>query len=179
MTEAAVDLAIASCAPAVARAPGPAGIGTRPIAAGDMDFLCSLYASTRTQELAATGWPEAAQRQFLAQQFDFQHRYYQEHHADAEFLLLLRHDRPIGRLYWRARPAQATLIDVSLLPDQRGQGLGSALLQDLTARADRQGQDIDLHVEPANPARRLYERFAFTAVDVHGVYLHMRRTPLR
>jgi GNAT superfamily N-acetyltransferase len=152
-------------------------LAVRRINDGDLGFLDDLYASTRAEEIAASGWPLEAQRQFLAQQFRFQHQYYQAHHAGADFLLLLRQGAPVGRLYWRAREQDATLVDISLVPPQRGRGLGTALLGLLVAHADLEGWPIDLHVEPANPARRLYERLGFAATHTHGVYLRMLRTP--
>lgn len=159
--------------------PRVAGLAARRIGDDDIGFLSRLYAATRADELACTGWSGEAQQQFLDQQFQFQHRYYQAHYADADFLLLQLEGQPVGRLYWHAGGAHATLIDISLLPAQRGMGLGSALLQALTARADSQQQAIGLHVEPANPAQRLYERFGFAIIATNGVYLKMRRLPGR
>ncbi len=157
--------------------PRLAGVAARRIGDDDLGFLGRLYAATRAEELASTGWSGEAQQQFLNQQFQFQHRYYQAHYANADFLLLQQEGEPVGRLYWQARGTQATLIDISLLPAQRGRGLGSALLQVLTARADSLLQAIDLHVEPANPAHRVYERFGFAIIATNGVYLKMRRLP--
>ncbi len=150
-------------------------VSARPIEAADQGFLQSLFACTRADEFAAAGWDDAVLDSFLAQQFDLQHRYYQEHYADADFLLLLRRGEPIGRLYWWAQGAHATLIDISLLPRERGRGVGTALLALLTAQARRLGQSVGLHVEPANPARRLYERFGFEVVADNGVYTKMNR----
>lgn len=141
----------------------------------DAGFLKSLFASTRQHELAAIGWPAARQQAFLDQQFEFQHRYYSEHFADAEFLLLQRDGRAIGRLLWHDARSQATLIDISLMPDCRGRGLGSSLLDSLTRHADESGRAIGLHVEPDNPAQRLYRRFGFEVLGGNGVYLKMRR----
>lgn len=157
--------------------PPPAlhGLTARPIGSGDLGFLGALYASTRASEMAQAGWPEAQCRQFLAQQFDLQHRYYQAHFGDADFLLLLRGDEPVGRLYWREGGDSASLIDVSLLPAERGRGVGTALMQILTERSDRLSRAIVLHVEPTNPAHRLYRRFGFEVVADNGVYLKMRR----
>jgi ribosomal protein S18 acetylase RimI-like enzyme len=149
----------------------------RPVESGDGDFLHALYASVREQELAAAGWSPAEGRTFLAQQFECQHRYYSQHFADAEFLLLLHSHGRIGRLYWHAAAASATLMDISLVPEWRGRGrgLGTALMRRVTEHADACGRSIGLHVEPANPARRLYERFAFEAMAENGVYVKMRR----
>ena len=155
------------------------GIEARPIESGDMAFLQSLYAEIRAPELAASGWPPDQIRHFLAMQFDLQHRYYQEHHAGAEFLILLRKDRPVGRLYWREQGDEACLIDVSLLPAERGRGIGTALLRLLTARADDRNKDIVLHVEPFNPALRLYRRFGFDVLGDNGIYAKLRRRASR
>lgn len=151
------------------------GITARPIGSADLGFLGGLYASTRAEEVAQAGWPEAQCRQFLAQQFDLQHRYYQEHFSDADFLLLLRGDEPIGRLYWRESSGIASLIDVSLLPAERGHGIGSALMHWLVEWAEGHGRAIVLHVEPTNRAHRLYRRFGFEVIADNGVYLKMLR----
>ncbi len=151
------------------------GITARPIADQDLAFLQTLYASTRADEMAATGWPAAQCHEFLAQQFLLQHRYYREHYTDASFLLLTRGEAPIGRLYWREEGEQASLVDVSLVPAERGRGLGTALMHALIARAARRGQAIVLHVEPDNPARRLYLRCGFEVIAGNGVYDKMRR----
>ena len=154
-------------------------IVARPIESGDMVFLESLYAGIRAGELAASGWPPDRIRHFLAMQFNLQHRYYQEHHAGADFLILLREDRPVGRIYWREQGDEACLIDVSLLPAERGRGIGTAFLRLLTARADEHDKDIVLHVEPFNPALRLYRRFGFDVLGDNGICAKLRRRASR
>lgn len=152
-----------------------AQIEARPAGPQDESFLRQLYASTRADEMAATGWPASRCRAFLDQQFEFQHRYYRAHHPQALFLVLFAQGQPIGRLYWRSEADCATLIDLSLLPGHRGQGLGSAILHLLVAEADRHGQRIELHVEPDNRAHRLYRRFGFEVECDNSMHLKMRR----
>jgi hypothetical protein len=43
------------------------------------------------------------------------------------------------------------------------------------AEADEAGLPVVLHVEPANPARRLYERLGFVARAAEGIHLAMER----
>lgn len=152
-----------------------ANIGARATEWADEGFLRELYATTRAEEMRATCWPASRCRAFLDQQFEFQQRYYRAQHPEALFLLLLRGATPIGRLYWRSDPGLAILIDMSLVPAERGRGLGSALLRVLTELADARGQAVELHVEPDNPALRLYRRFGFMVAADHSVHLHMRR----
>lgn len=163
-------------APPSAEWPRVAGVHARATEAADQGFLRELYASTRDEEMRATGWSPSRCRSFLDQQFDFQHRYYRAHHPHALFLLLLEGGTPIGRLYWRSEDTHATLIDMSLMPALRGQGLGSAILKLLTDGADHRGQCIELHVEPDNRAQRLYRRFGFEVAGHDSLHLRMRRS---
>ena len=45
----------------------------------------------------------------------------------------------------------------------------------LLAYADRLGRPVSLHVEPFNPARRLYERLGFRVIETRGLYELMVR----
>ncbi len=55
------------------------------------------------------------------------------------------------------------IVDLALLPDFRGWGIGSQILDDLARQADRSRRSLSIHVEAFNTtARRLYERFGFT-----------------
>lgn len=157
--------------------PSLSEVVVRAITVADMAFLNSLYASSRDAEVAATGWHPADQQDFLSAQFRTQHNYYREHFADGQFLLLSRGTEAIGRLYWWAQGANATLIDVTLVPLECGLGLGTSLINLLTQQADQQGQTITLHVEPHNPALRLYRRVGFEVVIDNDVYLKMHRRP--
>jgi ribosomal protein S18 acetylase RimI-like enzyme len=67
------------------------------------------------------------------------------------------------------------VIDIALLPEHRGRGIGTALMTWVTAIADREARSVTLHVEPWNPARRLYERLGFASEGLRGIYEFMRR----
>jgi ribosomal protein S18 acetylase RimI-like enzyme len=155
----------------------PAGIALRPIADADAEFLCHLYATTRAAELAALAWPEPMKRQFLREQFTFQHRHYVQVYKDADFLLVLSDAAAIGRIYVDRTGADIGLVDIALLPAWRGQGIGSALLGELIdeARATRRG--IRLHVDVNNPAYRWYARYGFVRVEHGEVYDVLRWSP--
>lgn len=151
----------------------PDQLGFRSIREGDEEFLCQLYASTRAEELAQTRWSEAQKAEFLRMQFEAQHRHYLSHFSGAEFLLILRGENPIGRLYVERRVGEMRLIDIALLPQWRSQGLGSALMRDLMEEAQQDGVPVRLHVEKFNPALRLYQRLGFRPRDDLGVHLSM------
>ena len=68
-------------------------------------------------------------------------------------------------------------MDVALLPDQRGAGIGTSMLKGLMAEAQRAEKPVRIHVEGFNPALRLYERLGFSEAADKGVYLLMERVP--
>jgi ribosomal protein S18 acetylase RimI-like enzyme len=145
------------------------GLTLRPMAAADLDFIALLYATTRSEEVAATGWPPAMQQAFLAQQNEAQHRHYREVHPDADWLIVEQAGEPIGRLYLDEREDEVRLIDISLLPVCRGAGLGTALIAGLMDHGRGRGKAVSLHVAKNNPAaRRLYWRLGFRRIADEG-----------
>ena len=149
----------------------------RPVAPDDHEFLFSVYASTRTEELALTDWDDARKAGFLRMQFNAQHAYYIQHYATASFQVIELDGQPIGRLYVDRWPAEIRIVDIALLPQWRNQGIGTRLLEDILAQADQAGMPVTIHVEMFNLALSLYTRLGFAPVDTHGVYYLLRREP--
>jgi GNAT superfamily N-acetyltransferase len=152
------------------RAAADLGVSFRPIADEDLPFLFEVYASTRAEELAPTGWPAEMKVQFLQQQFTAQHDHYQRHYPDGEWLVLLRESDSVGRLYVEEWASQIRLIDIAILPRFRGLGLGSAILSDLREWASEKSKPLTIHVEKSNPARSLYDRMGFAFLQENGAY---------
>ena len=98
----------------------------RPIEPGEEEFLYRVYASTRQEELAQTGWGEALIETFLRQQFDAQSSYYRENYSETSFDVILADGRPIGRLYVARWPEEIRIVDIALLPVYRNAGIGHA-----------------------------------------------------
>ncbi len=149
----------------------------RPITPGDRELLLRIYASTRAGEMAVVPWTEQEKQDFLRFQFDAQHKYYQEHFPRAAFDLILQGGEPIGRLYVDRRDDEIRLIDIALLPDHRGSGLGGAIMQGVLAEGRESGRLVRIHVEHNNPAMRLYRRLGFEKIEEQGVYHLMEWRP--
>jgi ribosomal protein S18 acetylase RimI-like enzyme len=152
-------------------------ISLRPVEAGDEPFLLRVYASTRADELALVPWSDAEKDAFLRQQFDAQARQYREHYDGATFDVIEVDGRRGGRLYVARWEDEIRIIDLSLLPEHRGVGIGTRLLRELLEEGARTGKTVSIHVERLNPARRLYERLGFAVVEDKGVYLFLERPP--
>ena len=148
-------------------------ISLRPITPEDVSFLAALYASTRTEELAITGWSDGEKAVFCRRQFDAQSAHYQENYSGASLQVIERDGVPLGRLYVARWEREIRIMDIALLPEHRGTGIGAQLLRELQDEARSAGKTLTIHVERFNPALRLYERLGFQMVEDKGVYLLM------
>jgi GNAT superfamily N-acetyltransferase len=153
------------------------GVALRPVQPADEELLFGVYASTRVEELSVVAWDEAQKEAFLRAQFEAQDHWYREHYAGASLDVVVVDGEPCGRLYVYRSESEVRIVDIALLPEHRGDGVGTALLRDLLDEADAAGQRVTIHVERFNPALRLYERLGFTVAEDKGVYLLLERSP--
>ena len=159
-------------------APDGAQLTFRQLADSDRAFVFDLYALVRAQELAPVPWPEEAKRAFLLDQAALQHQHYVANYPGADLLVIGVDSAPIGRIYVYRSAREIRLMDIALLPEWRGRGIGGALLAELMAEARRSDSSITLHVEPDNPAQRLYRRLGFRLLEQRGVYDFLGWDPL-
>jgi ribosomal protein S18 acetylase RimI-like enzyme len=152
-------------------------ISYRPITDADLDFLRQVYASTREEELQLTPWSEEEKDQFLQMQFSAQHRHYLDHFGDASFDVILQEDTPIGRLYVDRRDDEIRVVDIALLPEYRGRGIGGQIMHSILDEAQGKNVPVRIHVEHNNPAMHLYARLGFRKVEEVGVYHLMQWQP--
>lgn len=154
-----------------------AGLTFQPFTNSDLPFLARLYASTRTEELAVTDWSDAQKAAFLDMQFQAQHAHYEQHYRSADRLVIRREATPVGRLYLARWATEHRIVDIALVPEHRGQGLGTALLCDLLDEAAAAGKTVSIHVETFNRAYGLYRRLGFQKVGDYGAYDLIRWNP--
>ncbi len=149
-------------------------ITLRPITPEDDSFLARVYASTRADELDITRWTDEEKSVFCRRQFDAQTAHYRDNYPGAAFQIIEREGESIGRLYVARWAKEIRIMDIALLPETRGAGIGTKLLRDLQDEARKAGKSLTIHVERFNRALGLYERLGFRQIEDKGVYLLMR-----
>lgn len=154
-----------------------ARVALRPVTAADVPFLEELYASTRESELALVPWDQEQKQAFVRSQFAAQSAHYTTHFPRASVDVILLDGVAAGRLYVNRRPREIHIIDIALLPQFRGAGVGGSLLGELLGEAATRGDTVSIHVEHNNRAQTLYRRLGFQAVAEEGLYLLMRWHP--
>lgn len=152
-------------------------LGLRPATPADEAFLRTLFASTRTDELALMNWGEEQKETFIAMQFHAQSQQYAMSYPDAQNSIVLLDGVSIGRLVVDRGEREFTLVDISLLPAHRSAGIGTHLLENLLLEATAARKPVKLNVWHSNPARNLYQRMGFSTVNDEGVYCEMCWSP--
>lgn len=141
----------------------------------DRAFLHTVFVGMREKEFAQAGWHAEVTQTLLANQFEMQEAYYRRHCSRARFDVVLRGTTSIGRLYHDWSGVEVRVIDIALLPEYRGAGVGTCLMHALVAEAAHCAMPMQLHVEFDNPVRPLYRRLGFEQIGENGPYALMRR----
>ena len=151
----------------------------RDVTPADDSFLFRVYADSRREELDRVAWTDEERHAFLASQFAAQYRYYREHYDGATYYVVLADGQPVGRLFVARSPEEIRIMDIAVLTERRGLGIGTRLLRTICDEGDSVGARIGIHVEKQNRARGLYRRLGFEERENRGVYLYLVREPRR
>lgn len=147
------------------------GFALRTEVDADIPFLRRLYISTRWEELAPViDWTVAQKIAFLESQFALQRHHYRKYYGASEFAVIEKNGGPAGRIYIDRQDSLLAVVDIALLPEYRGQGAGTALMQAVCAEARAAGKKVSICVEKFNPAQNLYRRLGFREVADEGIH---------
>jgi len=80
-------------------------------------------------------------------------------------IICLEDGRSVGRLLVVRREDHLRVIDVAILPEWQGRGIGRSVLTMLAQQGRDEGVEIRLRVYLDNPAIRLYSLLGFVVAD--------------
>jgi len=143
-------------------------IALRDVAPEDEALLREIYACARARELAMVSWSNEQREAFLRFQFDAQDSYYRSQYPEASYRLILDDGEAVGRLYVFKDAAEIRILDITVLPQYRNTGIGSSLIRELLADADRSGKPVTIWVEQFNPSQTLFQRLGFAKIQDDG-----------
>jgi ribosomal protein S18 acetylase RimI-like enzyme len=142
----------------------------------DEDFLKDLYFSTR-DDLNLLPLDELQKQAFITMQYSAQKQQYALQFPGASHDLILSDKVPAGRLFVDREADKIYLVDIALLAEYRGKGIGTAIMNDLVEEAENSRAVLGLHVLKTNPAARLYIRMGLKVTADDGFYLEMKKFP--
>lgn len=137
----------------------------RPATTADLPFLENLRRETMRRIVENhRPWNEAEQRERVLVHFDCAQ-------------IIRSGDRDVGLWKVVQRTEEILLCQVQIDPGHQKCGLGTRLIRELQAEANRLGIPITLHVYRSNPALTLYRRLGFETATEDAESLQMAYRP--
>jgi ribosomal protein S18 acetylase RimI-like enzyme len=78
---------------------------------------------------------------------------------------VLQNDQPVGRLYVLREAEEMRILDLSLIPESRNQGIGTRLIQGVMEEAKAGNRRLRIYLETFNPSVSLFERLGFRVIQ--------------
>lgn len=141
-------------------------LSLRPATAADLPFLMALRRSAMTPHLQAAGIAQDEAGMLERVLVDFEGARIIEFAGGAIGLLKMVKDERV----WE-------IVQIQLLPEWQGLGIGAHLLSQVLAEAADAKAAVLLSVLKVNKARRLYERLGFSVISEDESYYSMRALP--
>jgi len=136
-------------------------------------FLRSLFFEVRSEVFAAAHLEAAMLDSLLDMQFRAREMEYRRRLPDLKHYLIESKGTSVGALAL-SESDEIVLADIAVQRAHRGVGIGEAALRELIEKARKSGKAIVLHVDLANPARRLYKRLGFVETSRDEMNAEMR-----
>jgi GNAT superfamily N-acetyltransferase len=149
----------------------------RPRTTADESFLFALFYEQRAPEFALAGLSRSALDGVVRQQFQLQETSYRLNRPRAQDAVIWVGADRIGRMWVDRSGDHLHLLDVAIVGPVRGQGIGTALIEELLAEAAASGRPLRLWVRRYSRAANLYQRLGFTVVEDNGTDLKMEKRP--
>jgi GNAT superfamily N-acetyltransferase len=155
----------------------PKSLELKPATPEDKDFLFTVYASSREDDLKSLGWTVDQIGEFLEMQFEAQQRLLANEYKQAEDQIIVAGEKRVGRVLVERRDHEIRGVDIAILPQFRSQGIGSAIIARLQLEARQASKPLRIQVIRFSRAIALFERLGFVRTAETGTHYQMEWQP--
>jgi len=137
----------------------------------DEEFFRTLFAQTN---VTLQSLPLELQAALLDMQYRGREMTYSAQYPDAKDSMICFEDgTPIGRRLVHRSEVGFRVIDLAILPQWQGRGIGTGVLAELAQQSRETGVKLSLRMVKENPALRLYSRLGFETVAADEISYEM------
>jgi len=146
----------------------------RPEQEQDTAFLANLFRVAAGGVLWLMPIDDVMKEKLLRMQLASQAATYRAQYPFARFDIIEQGGEPIGRIVIDPGTEAGRIVDIALLPQRRGRGLGTAILAAVLDRFDRRRQRVLCQVLANNEASlRMCHRVGFRQIGESPPFLHL------
>ncbi|MEK6409224.1 MAG: GNAT family N-acetyltransferase [Acidobacteriota bacterium] len=137
----------------------------RPAVCEDEAFLYELYCSTRSHDLGTAELELQQLGPILRMQFLGQRQQYAVDFPDADHQIILLNGEPVGRSIVERTAEQILIVDLAILSQHTGAGIGTMVVKELQHEARDAAKPLRITVEKSHPALGHWERMGFKKIE--------------
>jgi ribosomal protein S18 acetylase RimI-like enzyme len=156
----------------------PGGIvNLRPALAADEPFQFDLFRAHSIGMLQLGGLPEAMIDNLATMQYRARTQSYQDSYPDARWSIVELAGIPVGELIEHDEADAIYIVDVTLRPEQRKRGIGSALVRSVIAAGAQRGGVRALVLVNNEVSLSMFRGLGFVETGQGGAHVELRWRP--
>ena len=149
----------------------------RPALAADEPFQFDLFRAHSIGMLQLGGLPEAMVDNLAAMQYRARTQSYRNSYPDARWSIIELAGVPVGELIEHDEADAIYIVDVTLRPEQRRRGIGSALVRSVIAAGAQRGGVRALVLVNNEVSLGMFRRLGFVETGQDGAHVELRWRP--
>lgn len=147
----------------------------RAVTDADEPLLLAVFSSTRELELQQVPFTPEQKQAFLAMQYEAQKRHYCATYPQAFNEVICADEVGVGRCWTAELDDELRVMDIAILPEWRGRGIGAKVLRELIVQSESLAKPLRVWVEVWNPAQAIFQHLGFQQVKSEGINLLFER----
>ncbi len=139
-------------------------ITLRPLREDETEFWREIFYDSVRSHFLSLNLPESETDNLIEFQYQAQSLDYEKNYPLVSNNIVLFNAERVGRLIYSTEHGDLHIIEMAILTEFRGRGIGTKLFRWFFDESRRSGLPIRFYVEKGNPAFRLYRRLGFEVV---------------
>lgn len=149
-----------------------------PVQSRHDEFLLQVFKESRIDLAYINGISEEQKSMIILQQYKIEQEQLKQMYPNAKFNIVMMNEKTVGRLYIHNGEISDRILQIGLLEEYRGMGIGKMLVKLVIEDAMKRGKNVQLQVAWFNEAAyRFYEKLGFKIIENNGVAYEMQYMP--
>ncbi len=122
-------------------------------------------------------WSAEQKAAFVQMQFTAQSSHYRVQFPQARHDVICCEGEPVGRLYLDRAGDRFHILDLTIAPQRRSNGIGAVVLKEILQEADQAMKGITIYTEKDSPSVHFFERLGFRVAETKDYQVLLERQP--
>lgn len=146
-----------------------------PLEPSHQDFLINLFTECHSELFLITNISEEQKKKIIYEQFVMEQQQLLQIYPEAELNIVRFNNEFVGRLYINYGVTEDRILEIGLLRNFRGLGIGREIVNEVIEKALIKGKTVSLQVAWFNEkAYAFYKKLGFKVIQEKGAFYEMK-----